>query len=112
MAGEVVPLHGRKPAPAEELTPGRTGPAMCMRCQHRFDAAVTNKELEERDGWFDCPSCPNLGCARFIARHGYSGDVWKCAEPCGNTWFHIVPDGWFCPNCGKTSGINKPRAPA
>lgn len=88
-----------KPRRAEEPAQfQKRGPARCIRCQHCWEAVVHETELRQRDGWFDCPECKDVGVARFTGRHAYDGAVWKCR--CGNDWFHVIPEGWFCPGCG------------
>ncbi len=68
------------------------GQAHCIACGRRWVAAAPAGTV-----WLDCPDCKTRkGLFDFpILRNGL---YWVCQ--CGNDLFHVMPDGYYCPNCG------------
>lgn len=73
--------------------PHVSGEARCMECEHTWVAVapigVTN---------FECPNChthKGVWCSP-IAWSAYP--VRTCE--CGNQFYHITPEGAYCPRCG------------
>lgn len=72
--------------------PMATGPAVCLRCRHRWEVTAPVGVTQ-----FDCPECSlqkgvRAGLCEKREPH------WTCL--CGSQYFHITADGAYCPACG------------
>jgi hypothetical protein len=84
----VISLAGWK----AENSPHLSGKAHCMACGHEGVSVAPVGTV-----WMECPACHG---EKSLFTHGveYPGKHWACA--CGNQFFHITPEGVYCPNCG------------
>jgi hypothetical protein len=78
---------------AEAQGAHQVGPATCLQCRHAWVAVAPVGAVE-----LTCPICEtNKGvfvnfCLREDLLH------WRCN--CGCEFFHVTPDGYYCPMCG------------
>lgn len=70
----------------------QTGKAHCLACGHRWVAVAPAGTV-----WLECPACETQKGLLDLPVQG-DGLYWVCQ--CGNDLFHVMPDGYYCPNCG------------
>ncbi len=89
MTGNVVDFQAVK----AEREPHCVGRARCLDCKREWEAVAPTGTR-----WLECPAC-TLIRGRFVAQHERDEPHWHCL--CGNELFHVVKDGYYCPNCGE-----------
>lgn len=78
----------------DKRDPHMTGRAVCLDCKQAWRAVVPVGVV-----WLTCPQC-NLNRGRLIDHVEIdAGYHWTCG--CGCNLFHVTPESFYCPNCGK-----------
>ena len=87
MSANVIEIGDYQNAPA------MSGETRCLACGHEWVAVAPVGTV-----FLECPSCSLVkGMLKYPCER--EGEHWECN--CGNSLFHITPDGVYCPNCGE-----------
>lgn len=92
MSGRVIERK-EKWREEEPDDPHISGKARCIACAHEWVAVAPTGTT-----WLECPSChTEKGLYRFPCEQDAAH--WKCG--CGNWYFAVTHEGYYCPNCGE-----------
>lgn len=73
-----------------------------MDCAHEWAGVADLKDLQDSEGWLECPKCSAIkGRMKYPFRPPVGALVWICK--CDNELFHVTKNGVYCPNCGDYS---------
>ena len=88
-------LEFKRPEPKGDEPFWVTGPAICLRCRHKWEALseATMRSLE-------CPECGlSTGVPRGVIVPSQDEEMWTCN--CSNDTFWVLRDGIMCLVCGE-----------